>query len=165
MGEVAGFTGRHRDRLPLQRDQPPGIGGQVAQAQHPGPLGMGHHPRQGLLEILRQQGIEMVEVEFVAGGHAHQARGRAQAQRRRQGGGAAAAESLGGHLQQVLLTAGRTETPLIQAGGELLAPLAGLFWWGWLKRKLGGMTGDCLGAGIEVCEILLLGLLLLPAPF
>lgn len=44
----------------------------------------------------------------------------------------------------------------------LLAPLAGLFWWGWLKRKLGGMTGDCLGAGIEVCEILLLALLLLP---
>lgn len=85
MGEVAGFTGRHRDRLPLQRDQPPGIGGQVAQAQQPGPLGMGHHPRQGLLEILRQQGIEMVEVEFVASGHTHQARGRSQAQRRRQG--------------------------------------------------------------------------------
>lgn len=44
----------------------------------------------------------------------------------------------------------------------LLAPLAALLWRGWLKRKLGGMTGDCLGAGIEVCEILLLGLLLLP---
>jgi adenosylcobinamide-GDP ribazoletransferase len=38
----------------------------------------------------------------------------------------------------------------------LLAPLAGLFWWAYLKRKLGGMTGDCLGAGIEVCESLLL---------
>jgi adenosylcobinamide-GDP ribazoletransferase len=38
----------------------------------------------------------------------------------------------------------------------LLAPLAGLFWWVYLKRKLGGMTGDCLGAGIEVCESLLL---------
>lgn len=42
----------------------------------------------------------------------------------------------------------------------LLAPLAGLFWWAYLKRKLGGMTGDCLGAGIEVCESLLLLLLL-----
>ncbi|RMC97194.1 adenosylcobinamide-GDP ribazoletransferase [Aquitalea palustris] len=44
----------------------------------------------------------------------------------------------------------------------LLAPLAGLLWRSWLQRKLGGMTGDCLGAGIEVCEILLLGLLLIP---
>lgn len=42
----------------------------------------------------------------------------------------------------------------------LLAPLAGLWWWGYLKRKLGGMTGDCLGAGIELCESLLLLLLL-----
>ena len=47
----------------------------------------------------------------------------------------------------------------------LSAPLAGLLWWGYLKRKLGGMTGDCLGAGIEVCEILLLGLLLTPSVF
>ncbi len=38
----------------------------------------------------------------------------------------------------------------------LLAPLAGVCWWAYLKRKLGGMTGDCLGAGIEVCESLLL---------
>lgn len=44
----------------------------------------------------------------------------------------------------------------------LLAPLAGLWWWAYLKRKLGGMTGDCLGAGIEVCESLLLLLLLIP---
>ncbi|MFC3532165.1 adenosylcobinamide-GDP ribazoletransferase [Vogesella facilis] len=44
----------------------------------------------------------------------------------------------------------------------LLAPLAGLCWWGYLKRKLGGMSGDCLGAGIEVCESLLLLLLLVP---
>ncbi|MFC3625850.1 adenosylcobinamide-GDP ribazoletransferase [Vogesella amnigena] len=42
----------------------------------------------------------------------------------------------------------------------LLAPLAGLWWWAYLKRKLGGMTGDCLGAGIELCESLLLLLLL-----
>ncbi|WP_287878956.1 adenosylcobinamide-GDP ribazoletransferase [Aquitalea sp.] len=44
----------------------------------------------------------------------------------------------------------------------LLAPLTGLLWRTWLKHKLGGMTGDCLGAGIEICELLLLGLLLLP---
>ncbi|OHX21530.1 adenosylcobinamide-GDP ribazoletransferase [Chromobacterium sphagni] len=42
----------------------------------------------------------------------------------------------------------------------LLAPLAGLAWRAYLQRKLGGMTGDCLGAGVEVCEIALLGLLL-----
>jgi len=44
----------------------------------------------------------------------------------------------------------------------LLAPLAGLWWRAYLKRKLGGMTGDCLGAGIELCESLLLLLLLVP---
>lgn len=43
----------------------------------------------------------------------------------------------------------------------LLAPLSGLLWWAYLKRKLGGMTGDCLGAGIEVCESLMLLLWLL----
>lgn len=45
----------------------------------------------------------------------------------------------------------------------LLAPLAGLCWWAYLKRKLGGMTGDCLGAGIEVCESLLLLALVIAA--
>ncbi|MDE1716188.1 adenosylcobinamide-GDP ribazoletransferase, partial [Chromobacterium amazonense] len=44
----------------------------------------------------------------------------------------------------------------------LLAPLAGLGWWLFLKRRLGGMTGDCLGAGVEICEIALLALLLIP---
>jgi adenosylcobinamide-GDP ribazoletransferase len=38
----------------------------------------------------------------------------------------------------------------------VLAPLALLAWALYLKRKLGGMTGDCLGAGIELCEIALL---------
>jgi adenosylcobinamide-GDP ribazoletransferase len=46
-----------------------------------------------------------------------------------------------------------------------LAPLAGLGWWYFLKRRLGGMTGDCLGAGIELCELaLLLALMLASRP-
>lgn len=44
----------------------------------------------------------------------------------------------------------------------MLAPLCALLWWGFLRYRLGGMTGDCLGAGVEICEILLLGLLLIP---
>jgi adenosylcobinamide-GDP ribazoletransferase len=36
------------------------------------------------------------------------------------------------------------------------APLAIALWWAFLKRRLRGMTGDCLGAGVEVCETALL---------
>jgi adenosylcobinamide-GDP ribazoletransferase len=36
------------------------------------------------------------------------------------------------------------------------APLAIALWWAFLKRRVGGMTGDCLGAGVEVCETVLL---------
>ncbi|POZ61288.1 adenosylcobinamide-GDP ribazoletransferase [Chromobacterium alticapitis] len=46
----------------------------------------------------------------------------------------------------------------------LPAPLAGLAWWLFLKRRLGGMTGDCLGAGVEIGEIAMLGLLLCRVP-
>jgi len=45
----------------------------------------------------------------------------------------------------------------------LAAPLAGLAWWAFLRYRLGGMTGDCLGAGIECCEMLLLLLLVIAA--
>ncbi len=38
----------------------------------------------------------------------------------------------------------------------LLAPLLLLAWWGFLRWRLGGMSGDCLGAGIEGVESLLL---------
>jgi adenosylcobinamide-GDP ribazoletransferase len=36
------------------------------------------------------------------------------------------------------------------------APLVIAAWWAFLKGRLGGMTGDCLGAGVEVCETALL---------
>jgi adenosylcobinamide-GDP ribazoletransferase len=34
----------------------------------------------------------------------------------------------------------------------LVAPLACATWWLFLKYRLGGQTGDCLGAGIEIAE-------------
>ncbi len=40
-----------------------------------------------------------------------------------------------------------------------VAPLAIGLWWAFLKRRLGGMTGDCLGAGVEVCETALLAVI------
>jgi adenosylcobinamide-GDP ribazoletransferase len=47
------------------------------------------------------------------------------------------------------------------APGLLLAPLVLAAWWLFLKRRVGGMNGDCLGAGVETSEALLLGLALL----
>jgi adenosylcobinamide-GDP ribazoletransferase len=41
------------------------------------------------------------------------------------------------------------------------APLVIAAWGAWLRARLGGMTGDCLGAGVEVTEIALLLLLAL----
>lgn len=38
----------------------------------------------------------------------------------------------------------------------LAAPVALFLWWMFLKRKVGGMNGDCLGAGVEVSEALML---------
>ena len=37
-----------------------------------------------------------------------------------------------------------------------VAPVAIALWWAFLRRRLGGMTGDSLGAGVEVCETALL---------
>jgi adenosylcobinamide-GDP ribazoletransferase len=37
-----------------------------------------------------------------------------------------------------------------------VAPLAIAAWGGWLKWRLGGTTGDCLGAGVEITEVVLL---------
>lgn len=43
----------------------------------------------------------------------------------------------------------------------LIAPLIVAGWWWFLSRRLGGMTGDALGAGVEWLEsLLLLGLIL-----
>lgn len=47
------------------------------------------------------------------------------------------------------------------APGLLFAPLVLAAWWFFLKRRVGGMNGDCLGAGVETSEALLLGLALL----
>jgi len=40
----------------------------------------------------------------------------------------------------------------------LIAPLVLGIWWMFLKHRVGGMTGDCLGAGIEFAETLTLAL-------
>jgi adenosylcobinamide-GDP ribazoletransferase len=37
-----------------------------------------------------------------------------------------------------------------------LAPLVIAGWGAWLKVRIGGVTGDCLGAGVEVTEVALL---------
>lgn len=46
------------------------------------------------------------------------------------------------------------------APGLLFAPVVLALWRLFLKRRVGGMNGDCLGAGVEVGEALLLGLAL-----
>lgn len=45
----------------------------------------------------------------------------------------------------------------------LLAPLILLLWWLFLKYRVKGMNGDCLGAGVEISEVLLLGLMVVLA--
>lgn len=42
-----------------------------------------------------------------------------------------------------------------------VAPLVIAGWGGWLKGRLGGTTGDCLGAGVEITEVVLLYALVL----
>ena len=42
------------------------------------------------------------------------------------------------------------------APASLLALMAIAFWYGFLSRKLGGMTGDALGAGVELTEVMTL---------
>ena len=64
-------------------------------------------------------------MEFVASGHGHQARRGAQPHRRRQGNATGAAEPAEPDIQEILLSTVRAEAPLIEGGGELLAPLAG----------------------------------------
>jgi adenosylcobinamide-GDP ribazoletransferase len=50
-----------------------------------------------------------------------------------------------------LLAASAVVAPVLCA-----APLVIAAWGAWLKARLGGMTGDCLGAGVEVTETALL---------
>lgn len=61
------------------------MGREVPQTQQSGALGMGHHPGQGVLQVLGPQGIEVVGIEIVAVGHGHQPRRRAQPRRGRRG--------------------------------------------------------------------------------
>jgi len=42
----------------------------------------------------------------------------------------------------------------------LFAPLALFGWWLFLKYKVNGMNGDCLGAGVEVVETILIGMVI-----
>jgi len=51
----------------------------------------------------------------------------------------------------LLLAASVAFSPVLCA-----APLVIIAWGAWLKARLGGMTGDCLGAGVEVTETALL---------
>ena len=50
-----------------------------------------------------------------------------------------------------LLVASAAVAPIL-----CIAPLVIAAWGGWLKWRLGGTTGDCLGAGVEVTEVVLL---------
>lgn len=50
-----------------------------------------------------------------------------------------------------LLVASVAVAPILCA-----APLVIAAWGGWLKWRLGGTTGDCLGAGVEITEVVLL---------
>jgi adenosylcobinamide-GDP ribazoletransferase len=50
------------------------------------------------------------------------------------------------------------------AAVTLAAPLALGAWWLYLRRRVGGMSGDCLGAGVEVTEILLLAVVAVSPP-
>ena len=56
----------------------------------------------------------------------------------------------------VLLAASAVFAPILCA-----APLAIAAWGVWLNWRLGGTTGDCLGAGVEVTELVLLYALVL----
>ena len=78
---------------------------------------MGHHPGQGVLQVFRQQGVEVVGVEFVASGHGHQARRGAQPHRRRQGDATGTAEPAEPDIQEILLGTVRAEAPLNEGGG------------------------------------------------
>ena len=53
--------------------------------------------------------------------------------------------------------------PMLRSLAPVLcaAPLIIAAWGVWLRMRLGGMTGDCLGAGVEVTEAALLLLLTL----
>ena len=85
---------------------------------------MGRDPGQGLVQGQRQQSIEMVRLNLVAGGDRHQAPG--QPQPGALGQWIAAAPAAGGapDRRKGLLSAGRAEHTPIEAGGQGGGPLA-----------------------------------------
>lgn len=56
----------------------------------------------------------------------------------------------------ILLGASALRAPIL-----CIAPVVIAAWGGWLKWRLGGTTGDCLGAGVEITEVVLLYALVL----
>jgi adenosylcobinamide-GDP ribazoletransferase len=56
----------------------------------------------------------------------------------------------------ILLGASALRSPIL-----CIAPAVIAAWGGWLKWRLGGTTGDCLGAGVEITEVVLLYALVL----
>jgi adenosylcobinamide-GDP ribazoletransferase len=56
----------------------------------------------------------------------------------------------------ILLGASAAVAPIL-----CVAPVVIAAWGGWLKWRLGGTTGDCLGAGVEITEVVLLYALVL----
>lgn len=57
---------------------------------------------------------------------------------------------------------------IFSASGSWLVLIAPMMLWGWylfLQKKVGGANGDCLGAGIEVCEVGMLFMLVVTHAF
>jgi adenosylcobinamide-GDP ribazoletransferase len=62
-------------------------------------------------------------------------------------------------LWAVVLAGVSLATYPLLAAALLVVPLIALFW----RWRLGGITGDCIGASVEVSETLLLAILVLGA--
>jgi len=75
-------------------------------------------------------------------------------------GFAAAIQGVSKHTHAKIWGIGCVGISLFFSGHLWLAPPVLWLWYLFLQHRIHGMNGDCLGAGIEVCEVLLLLLLL-----